>query len=397
MRGASVALLPHSCSERQPIGYARGARYDPGECERKCATHPDCSFFSNSSSKIKPCVLLYSCIPIAPRSQAIDGMSSWAMNASVLPSLAQRSERVLPDLDDYDEPAFSSACIYTGSKSSNCKRQRCTCSHRYAPRCRGHNASTAKPSTAMAMREVRWASRVQPALVAPNATAPREALFWIHVPKCGSSFINLLLLLCDGFPRCARMEPLDTLTDFYNVYPPWRYCTPTFPNRSAWVDRGHDGMDSSLLARGRSGIIMLRQPESRLLSGYWQHPGRGAPPGPGMHFWREAGAPHSHANGTRALHVSELEYAKALQGCAVRMLTRSGPLACAKPPLPTDAEVALAVWRLRNHFAFVGLTERWAESIVRPPLLPRGGKGGGAQARGAATIPQTTREPMTSN
>ena len=52
-----------------------------------------------------------------------------------------------------------------------------------------------------------------------------------------------------------------------------------------------------------------------------------------------------------------------MQGCAVRMLTRAGPLACAKPPLPSTEEVALAIERLTTNFAFIGLTERWAASI----------------------------------
>eukprot|EP00322_Chrysochromulina_rotalis_P016154 CAMPEP_0115863948 /NCGR_PEP_ID=MMETSP0287-20121206/18948_1 /TAXON_ID=412157 /ORGANISM="Chrysochromulina rotalis, Strain UIO044" /LENGTH=211 /DNA_ID=CAMNT_0003318403 /DNA_START=595 /DNA_END=1229 /DNA_ORIENTATION=- len=60
--------------------------------------------------------------------------------------------------------------------------------------------------------------------------------------------------------------------------------------------------------------------------------------------------------------ISELEYAKAVQGCAVRMLTRPGQ-SCGRPPLPSNAEVTEAITRLRRRFAFVGLLEEWELSI----------------------------------
>jgi len=131
-----------------------------------------------------------------------------------------------------------------------------------------------------------------------------------------------------------------------------------------WLDRGHNGMDESLLQRGRVGLIVLRQPEQRILSGYWQKSSFCPPQAhhrcPGLHSYGHGG---SGVGADGNFHViSELEYAKAVQGCAVRMLTRPGQ-SCGRPPLPSNAEVTEAITRLRRRFAFVGLLEEWELSI----------------------------------
>merc|ERR1719382_2104639 len=57
------------------------------------------------------------------------------------------------------------------------------------------------------------------------------------------------------------------------------------------------------------------------------------------------------------------EYAQVMAGCTVRQLARDGAHACGIPPLPTPVEVSIAVNRLREGFAFIGITEQWDLSI----------------------------------
>jgi hypothetical protein len=183
--------------------------------------------------------------------------------------------------------------------------------------------------------------------------------YWIHVPKAGTSFLNALLRLCPGYPRCARLKPTDTMTDFYAAYPPWHWCPETFANQSVWLDRGHTGLNQELLRRGQKGLLMVRQPEQRIISGYWQRHERGLKV-PTMHSM--VGPTRIRLPNGTWQYKSELDYAHSVQGCVVRMLTRPG-VSCGTPPLPSVAAVSLAISRLHSHFLFVGLTEQWGRSI----------------------------------
>jgi len=92
---------------------------------------------------------------------------------------------------------------------------------------------------------------------------------------------------------------------------------------------------------------MLRQPEQRLISGY-NHGGHSWP------YWPDGPPP-----------ANLREYAETVAGCATRMLTRGNATSapCGGPEPTTDEEAALAVQRLREGFAFVGLTEKWDISV----------------------------------
>merc|ERR1719414_1687542 len=108
---------------------------------------------------------------------------------------------------------------------------------------------------------------------------------------------------------------------------------------------------------------MFRQPEQRLLSAF-AFDGGWVPFGWG---WRFPTPPSS-----------VLEYAHFAQGCAVKMLTRTG-YATGDLTLPanvdytrvcqdnstavTSDEVALAVSRVGSAFAFVGITDEWSLSM----------------------------------
>ena len=229
----------------------------------------------------------------------------------------------------------------------HCYTRGCGCQGHYAPRCTNQSrpVPTSADLRASPLSGQRWV--------------------WVHVPKCGSSFLKVLLQpgLCPGFPSCARLEHTDAVSDFLAAYAPGTYCpfaslrpatncTLPFsraPQLHPWTSC-HDGWLSERRA-GDKGLIMLREPTQRLRSGY---------------------ADHQHGFYPKRAHLPWLEYANALQGCATRML---GGKACihvwqdraghpAQPtPLPTQAEVAAAVRSLSSDFVFVGLTEKWGLSI----------------------------------
>jgi len=106
----------------------------------------------------------------------------------------------------------------------------------------------------------------------------------------------------------------------------------------------HDGLASVADdARRGHGLAVLRQPEQRLISSY----------GDGQHDW----APDLPAA------TSLVQYAEGVAGCTVKTLTRSGTDVCSNQVRPLASEVAEAVLRIENDFAFVGLTEEWYLSV----------------------------------
>jgi len=91
------------------------------------------------------------------------------------------------------------------------------------------------------------------------------------------------------------------------------------------------------------GLVMLRQPEQRLISSFNDN----------QHDWAPELPP------ARSL----LDYAQAVAGCSVKMLTRGGQNVCLNHTAPLDSEVTEAVSRLETDFPFVGLTEEWDLSV----------------------------------
>lgn len=197
----------------------------------------------------------------------------------------------------------------------------------------------------------------------------RFPIYWVHVPRCGSSFVNTFLAsphVCSGWPPCATFNVGDSFHDFMLIYPHNVYCPrqisrPLIRTHSAV---GPLSVASSSLpaptkcmkpavlppARERL-VILLRQPEQRLLSGYYY----------GKHMLTPSIA--------KKQKMTALEYAKLMAGCVVKMLTHAstGATACFQggtpAPLPTPSDVEHALAKLRRDFSFVGLTEEWQLSV----------------------------------
>lgn len=186
-------------------------------------------------------------------------------------------------------------------------------------------------------------------------------LAFLHVPKCGSSFVNTLLNLPGVCPGLAENTVLNFesygrhfLTSFWEKQNVSKICPGLDLERAL----SHVGFgDARYGARKGHMVTFLRQPEERVISAYhdldWaivqgenlNQPGR------------------SWSLTSNVAPRNAKDFAHRISGCATRMLTRSG-YACAESDEPVTAEeVALAKKRLREDFAFVGLSQQWDLSI----------------------------------
>jgi len=180
---------------------------------------------------------------------------------------------------------------------------------------------------------------------------------WIHVPKSGTTLGNALLhlpgmcpLLPPGFVLDASRHGACVVGGQID-----QSCPGSFSSGGRYNFGDHSGLGGIYKSSVEGhGVVMLRQPEQRIISGYFydQHDW------PKEHFHRPA--------------KDLLEYAHVVSGCAVKMFTRKGrngccvdydPAVCGSPEPATTVEVTLAKQRLRSGFVFVGITDEWNLSI----------------------------------
>jgi len=198
-----------------------------------------------------------------------------------------------------------------------------------------------------------------------KATQSITPVFFFHVPKCGGTQFGASLLLFEGVCWNMTYQYRERLLagDREALVPlpisgdePWEETCNLVDLRSyGYLFADHSGIGSvySRYVKGH-GLTFLRQPEQRILSGYNDH----------FHSWKEQLDPPP---------SSELEYAKAVAGCAVKMLTRDGTsgfspgtvldTVCGDPAPATHYETTLAIERLIEGFPFVGIQEEWMQSI----------------------------------
>eukprot|EP00401_Gymnodinium_catenatum_P071437 CAMPEP_0117484194 /NCGR_PEP_ID=MMETSP0784-20121206/14335_1 /TAXON_ID=39447 /ORGANISM="" /LENGTH=1498 /DNA_ID=CAMNT_0005278765 /DNA_START=42 /DNA_END=4538 /DNA_ORIENTATION=+ len=185
-------------------------------------------------------------------------------------------------------------------------------------------------------------------------------LAWLHVPKTGTSFANVLVTW-----GCPGLTDADAITDEPDsqrqVYVPdfmathSDRCAPGFK-----LVGGHTPIDGELrfgdwpwdrrsarvtgraqafewgLHRGHW-VTMFRQPEQRILSGFFH-------------------GNHDVEGNNHTLR----EYSRMVAGCSVKML--NGYM-CGHDVSITDAMVSTALRRLKEGFAFVGLSSEWDLSV----------------------------------
>lgn len=173
----------------------------------------------------------------------------------------------------------------------------------------------------------------------PQVHFEPEQMRWLHVPKTGTSFINVLATWgCPGIaadeviewkPELGR-EPFEVQWVRNNAASKCRFS----PNFCVGHDSIGEGCNN---VSGRSYAAMFRQPEQRMISGY-------------LHNF------NGYIGDRTNLTMSG--YAHGCTGCYVRKTT--GYQCCNKQ---APINVAQAVDTLHTRFAFVGLTDEWDLSV----------------------------------
>eukprot|EP00927_Polykrikos_kofoidii_P073287 TRINITY_DN69334_c0_g1_i1.p1 TRINITY_DN69334_c0_g1~~TRINITY_DN69334_c0_g1_i1.p1 ORF type:complete len:385 (-),score=52.12 TRINITY_DN69334_c0_g1_i1:44-1138(-) len=187
---------------------------------------------------------------------------------------------------------------------------------------------------------------------------------WLHIPKCGTSFVNTLAHhrgICPGLDPNMLFVNDDVTSSVQTILDehPGMYAVHLNTDHT-WVRscaRGllgprimsHYGIEDEYeYIRGGHGATMIRQPEQRAISGFLDHHNFCGP---------DVCSPGGGAQ----------EYAEKTSGCAVKMLTRGG-LPCFMNQKEArvevrDSEVVEALRRLREDFVFVGIAEEWNLSV----------------------------------
>lgn len=170
-----------------------------------------------------------------------------------------------------------------------------------------------------------------------------KPVFWLHIPKCGSSFFNTV-------SHCQQVNGSSTLDATDNPHPP----LPDNADKTAVVS-------------------FFRRPDQRLASGYayarkhkfalhlWGHQGAGD--NSGLTFKKAV------QEGKSAVDDEVLD--KDFHGCQTNMVLGRGCMAGTPENPIKDAEEAI---KIVKQFFFVGLTEEWLTSICLFNYLVSGEK-----------------------
>lgn len=177
----------------------------------------------------------------------------------------------------------------------------------------------------------------------PTSILPFQQVAWLHVPKAGTSFANVLMtwacpLLGDNASVSAHAATDTYVGDFLEAHAD---CAPP------GICGGHHTLSNERCnnwERHKGHFVgMFRQPAQRLLSGYGAR--------------------------QKAQAYDVATYARFTEGCVVRMLNGlscpeySHPSGLKKQAALNQSLVKSAIKRIDQGFAFVGLTEEWDLSV----------------------------------
>lgn len=207
-------------------------------------------------------------------------------------------------------------------------------------------------------------------LLRPHARQLVMPIYWLHVPKTNSAFPRSFLTLpyvCKNLSDEGKdiiWNTDEVFWGFSDSNPLEAQCAPDIPNlRSRGIEFGDHTAVREIYQQyiqGGHGVIVLRNPEQRLLSA-WSD---------AHHSW-----PYEYMQRDPA-NISE--FIKFVQGCTVKLLSRSdisnnrgtadhhlgdGLSSCGDPRPITKQELQFATSALRNDFQFVGILEDYSNSI----------------------------------
>jgi len=181
---------------------------------------------------------------------------------------------------------------------------------------------------------------------APPAGAP---LRWMHVPKCGTSLVNALIHLpgvCPGIDSDYQVDRqnLGTLFNrqFFSVQCP-QLCDASRIVCDHWSNTHHGiGSSYNVLKSTTRLVTMLRDPLQRTLSAYYDRDFQ--------HASTDLGELAQRYRGGMTCQIMRDGY---MDGSEMEQVCRN----------LTEADALLAAAKLREGFAFVGLTEAWNLSM----------------------------------
>jgi hypothetical protein len=188
---------------------------------------------------------------------------------------------------------------------------------------------------------------------------------WFHIPKTGTSFVNTLLhtpAICPNFPTDTRINSIENSWETKKIWSEALWGPMDYACDGGFSETFREGFTTGYAHQGMSVdhyfanaghlVTMFRQPEQRLLSDFYAM-------GPLNVFDPEKGQIWPYASRT----PSPQEFAEVAAGGAVRQLTMNGLAPGYLMPMPSFEQVQLAVKRLEDGFAFVGITDQWDLSV----------------------------------
>eukprot|EP00051_Salpingoeca_urceolata_P029582 m.490335 g.490335 ORF g.490335 m.490335 type:complete len:307 (+) comp27832_c0_seq1:257-1177(+) len=197
-------------------------------------------------------------------------------------------------------------------------------------------------------------------LTHPEATYP-SPMFFVHVPKTGSTMVNLLVAHgCPGLPYGQWNEPDTFKMTFWLSYYVLGRCHGAF----ARFEGAHAGVSEQAWRQYAGHMVgMFREVVPRLVSG-WLHNFHDCPA-----IQRRYHGCDTHDNHTCAEVLREppdkalvQEYAACVRGCAVKMLNGLECRYSTFRPVSSQ-DVGRAVDHVLYDFAFVGLTAEFDASV----------------------------------
>ncbi|CAJ1360684.1 unnamed protein product [Effrenium voratum] len=189
-------------------------------------------------------------------------------------------------------------------------------------------------------------------------------LKFLHVPKSGTSFYNVLIHtdgVCPEFPKALNIDDdsLGAHPENVLLHMCKKLCPP---NTLSCNEHPHEGLGGENWTRYKGHVVaMFRNPLQRLCSAYYD---------PVFDFVGDTAAfPQaeyplraSDENGPLPHRISLQQFALRRAGDATRQLVRA-KFQVQEPSRVTEEDSHLAVSRLREGFAFIGITEEWDISV----------------------------------
>jgi hypothetical protein len=187
--------------------------------------------------------------------------------------------------------------------------------------------------------------KVVSATDARNSTPPvvlnASKVSWLHIPKTGTSFANTLVTWgcpsLDNHAYVGEHHPDGGKGEYLKefMYDHRSECKTGFSLCGGHLPIGVPKC-TDLKTHSASLVGMFRQPEQRIMSGYYN----------GYHSM----------DYDPAKPPTLSEYARYVVGCSVHMMTGRG---CGSQHVIDEQDLEVALMRLDDAFAFVGITEEW--------------------------------------